>query len=145
MAEMAAGERLIRGRIVRFERAKGYGFIAPEGGGDDVFVHANELGAEGDEVRSGTAVEFKVLDSGRGPKAYDVRLLDPVRGVGPAAAPQPELGPLADDECDVLSERDFRTEVTEQIIRVAPSCTGQQIEEIRAGLCELARRHGWVV
>ncbi len=142
---MVAGERVVRGRIVRFESSKGYGFIAPEGGGEDVFVHANELGDEGDEVRSGTAVEFKVLDSGRGPKAYDVRLIEPARSAAPAPQQATELGPLADDECDVLSERDFRFEVTEQIIKVSPTCTGQQIEEIRAGLCELARRHGWVV
>jgi cold shock CspA family protein len=31
------------GRIIRFHDIKGYGFIAPSRGGEDVFIHAHEL------------------------------------------------------------------------------------------------------
>ena len=144
---MVMESEVVRGKVVRFESSKGYGFIAPEGGGDDVFVHAKELEVHGQPVGAGTAVEFKVLDTGRGPKAYDVHLL----GNGTAGGPSSVMNPFtatrhdnSDDECEVLSERNFTREVTELIIKVSPGTTGAQIAEIRTGLCELARGHGWV-
>lgn len=144
---MVTETEVVRGRVVRFESSKGYGFIAPEGGGDDVFVHAKELEVHGQPVGAGTAVEFKVLDTGRGPKAYDVHLVGNGASVGQAATTNPftaHRDDVGDEECEVLSERNFTREVTELIIKVSPSTTGAQIAEIRAGLCDLARGHGWV-
>ncbi|MGH3311693.1 MAG: cold-shock protein [Streptomyces sp.] len=77
-----------QGIVVRFDEVKGYGFIAPDDGGDDVFVHANELSGRSASVACGTRVEFGVLDGGRGLKAFDVRVLDgtqPTAGNAPAA------------------------------------------------------------
>jgi cold shock CspA family protein len=140
---------MVKGKIVRFENGRSYGFIAPDTGGDDVFVHASELERDGRPVSCGTVVEFKVIDGGRGPKAYDVRILpgDATDRVLNEPFTPRDLGPrddASDEVCDVLSSRDFSHEVTDLIINRSPSTTGAQIVEIRAALAEMARRHGWV-
>ncbi|WP_143665283.1 cold-shock protein, partial [Streptomyces cacaoi] len=62
------------GRVVRFDGARGYGFIAPEHGGEDVFLHANDLLVPESLVHAGVAVEFEIEDGDRGLKASSVRL-----------------------------------------------------------------------
>src|SRR5690349_24044937 len=65
------------GRILRFDEVRGYGFIAPSGGGEDVFVHANDFGSQRDLVHPGTRVEYEVEEGERGLKVSTVRILDP--------------------------------------------------------------------
>ncbi|THU53884.1 hypothetical protein C4D60_Mb10t19090 [Musa balbisiana] len=62
------------GTVIWFSGAKGFGFIAPDGGGEDLFVHQSAIRAEGFRALSeGDAVEFSVdqADDGRS-KAVDV-------------------------------------------------------------------------
>jgi cold shock CspA family protein len=66
---------VVTGRIVRFDDVRGYGFIAPDDGGEDVFVHANVLSDEKHVYSPGVPVEFEVVDSDRGPKALSARVL----------------------------------------------------------------------
>jgi cold shock CspA family protein len=139
------------GRVVRFDRGRGYGFIAPDGGGDDVFVHANDLEADGYEIAVGTKVRFQVVDGERGLKAFDVRVLADSRsngGVAPVAeAPQVVPAPPppdVDDEFDVLSEKEFIAEVTELLVSAERNLTAGQIVDIRKALASFARSHGWV-
>jgi CspA family cold shock protein len=47
------------GKIKMFNEAKGFGFIRPDGGGDDVFFHVSAL-KEGDEITEGKAVSFEM-------------------------------------------------------------------------------------
>ncbi len=72
------------GRVIRFDEVKGYGFITPSDGGEDVFVHANEITDRGLRVSAGTQVAFQVLESDRGLKAYDVRVVDDQEHPAPA-------------------------------------------------------------
>lgn len=62
---------MVAGRVVRFDGSRGYGFVAPEGGGEDVFLHVNDLLIPEEYVRPGLVVEFDVENGERGPKASD--------------------------------------------------------------------------
>ena len=53
---------LIRGKVLRFDEIRGYGFIAPEDGGDDVFMHANDFRDDETLFRPGAVVEFDLED-----------------------------------------------------------------------------------
>ena len=55
------------GTIKMFNEEKGFGFIAPDGGGADVFFHVSDL-REGDEVTKGKSVTFEYGDDQRSGK-----------------------------------------------------------------------------
>jgi len=51
----------IRGTVVWFNNVKGYGFLKPDGGGDDVFVHYSAIQDDGyKKLDEGDVVEFRV-------------------------------------------------------------------------------------
>jgi CspA family cold shock protein len=57
----------ITGTVKFFNTAKGYGFIQPDGGGKDVFVHATALEAAGiRSLNEGDKVTFVLEDDRRG-------------------------------------------------------------------------------
>ncbi|MBO0766296.1 MAG: cold-shock protein [Hyphomicrobiaceae bacterium] len=57
----------VTGTVKFFNTAKGYGFIQPEGGGKDVFVHATALEAAGiRSLNEGDRVSFVLEDDKRG-------------------------------------------------------------------------------
>lgn len=61
------------GKVKWFNEAKGYGFIEPEGGGRDVFVHYSAIQGEGYKTLSeGQAVDFEVTQGEKGPQASNV-------------------------------------------------------------------------
>jgi CspA family cold shock protein len=62
----------IQGTVKWFNAAKGYGFIAHEGG-KDVFVHFSAIQSEGyRSLNEGDHVEFSIEDSPKGPQAVNV-------------------------------------------------------------------------
>jgi cold shock protein len=63
------------GTVKFFNANKGFGFISPEGGAKDVFVHASALEAAG--IRSlseGQRVTFDIQPDAKGPKAVNLKL-----------------------------------------------------------------------
>jgi len=62
-----------KGTVKFFNIAKGFGFITPESGGKDVFVHANDLG--GAVIQEGMKVEFDVVEGKKGPQASGVKVV----------------------------------------------------------------------
>ena len=65
------------GTVKWFNEAKGYGFIAPEDGTKDVFVHHSNIAGNGfNTLREGAKVEFEVLDGTKGPEAINVATTD---------------------------------------------------------------------
>lgn len=69
---------MAKGKIKTYLEEKGFGFISPEKGGEDVFFHVNELNDRGYGVEPGAPVEYDTKP-GRKPgevKAVRVRVLD---------------------------------------------------------------------
>jgi CspA family cold shock protein len=63
----------ITGTVKWFNDAKGFGFITPEGGGKDCFVHHTAIRADGfKSLAEGQRVEFEVVDGKKGPAASNV-------------------------------------------------------------------------
>ncbi len=61
------------GKVKWFNESKGYGFIEPDGGGRDVFVHYSAIQGEGYKTLSeGQLVEFEITQGEKGPQAANV-------------------------------------------------------------------------
>jgi CspA family cold shock protein len=75
------------GTVKWFNDAKGFGFIEPEGGGDDVFAHFSAIQMEGFRtLQQGEQVSYELVQGPKGRLAQNIR---PLRS--------PTGGPLADD------------------------------------------------
>ncbi len=62
-----------KGTVKWFNDQKGFGFITPEDGSKDCFVHHSAIQAEGVKtLAEGVAVEFDVVEETRGPAAANV-------------------------------------------------------------------------
>lgn len=130
------------GRIIRFNAVKGFGFIAPDDGGEDVFLHSSSLDGDPEALRPGTVVEFEPIASGTGTKALTARIVSQ----GSRARDLREGGRAGDDPdlCDVVSAAELGREITDVLLAAAPSLTGAQIIEIRDRLVRYARARRWL-
>jgi CspA family cold shock protein len=62
------------GTVKWFSNTKGYGFISPETGGDDVFAHFSAIMMEGYKtLKEGQKVEFEITDGPKGLQASNIR------------------------------------------------------------------------
>ncbi|GAB3694608.1 cold-shock protein [Saccharopolyspora tripterygii] len=131
---------MVTGKVLRFDEVRGYGFVAPDVGGEDVFIHVNDLTFDKRLVAPGVVVEFDLEDSDRGPKASHVQILRQ-----PAPTGEEPTGQPAEEELfDVLSAKEFHETVTEALLTSAPTMTAEQILQVRQKLTQIAVRHGWV-
>lgn len=61
------------GTVKWFSDAKGYGFITPDKGGADLFIHHSNIGGDGyKSLAEGAKVVFEQREGGKGVEAYDV-------------------------------------------------------------------------
>jgi len=65
---------MAQGTVKWFNADKGFGFIAQDGGGADVFVHYSAIAADGyRSLAEDQRVEFEVAQGAKGPQADQVR------------------------------------------------------------------------
>ena len=65
-----------KGTVKWFSDQKGYGFLTPEDGSKDVFVHHTAIQGEGfRSLREGQQVEFEITQGPKGPQASNVNKL----------------------------------------------------------------------
>lgn len=65
------------GTVEKFFDDKGYGFIRPDDGGKDLFVHYSEVKMDGRvTLYPGQRVEFEIAEEAKGPKATNVTVAE---------------------------------------------------------------------
>lgn len=67
----------LTGTVKWFNSVKGFGFISPDQGSDDVFVHFSAIISESSyrNLKDGDKVEFDIQTSERGPSATNVKTI----------------------------------------------------------------------
>ncbi|MCP5287403.1 MAG: cold-shock protein [Burkholderiaceae bacterium] len=64
------------GTVKWFNESKGFGFIAPDNGGKDLFAHFKEIQGTGFKtLQENQRVEFEVVEGQKGPQASKIRAL----------------------------------------------------------------------
>ena len=78
---------MITGTVKWFNDAKGFGFIEPEGGGDDVFAHFSAIQMEGFRtLKQGSKVNYELI---QGPKGQLAQKIFPIEAVVHRVEDQP--------------------------------------------------------
>ena len=64
------------GTVKWFNNAKGFGFILPEGGGEDLFAHYSSIEMEGYKtLKAGQTVSYEISNTDKGGHAKNIRVL----------------------------------------------------------------------
>jgi CspA family cold shock protein len=75
--ELEEGGEMATGTVRWFNDSKGYGFIQPDGGGRDLFVHHSEIIGTGFRtLPDGAKVSFEARQGQKGPEATSVSVLE---------------------------------------------------------------------
>ena len=86
------------GQVKWFNNAKGFGFILPDEGGDDLFAHYSAIGMEGYKtLKAGQQVSFDVIE---GPKGLHAANILPLSGPDESQSDEEISSDDADPETD---------------------------------------------
>ena len=64
------------GTVKFFNDQKGFGFICPDEGGDDVFVHISNVNTPDQRLSDNQRVQFEIGQGRKGPEAREVQAID---------------------------------------------------------------------
>ena len=69
-------EKVMTGTIKKIIRDKGFGFIKPDDGSEDVFFHRSSLAPRGqiEDMNEGDTVQFQTRKGDKGPVAFDLKV-----------------------------------------------------------------------
>ena len=82
------------GTVKWFNDAKGFGFIEPEGGGDDVFAHFSAIQMDGFRtLKQGSRVRFEVVQGPKGQLAQNIASVDAALPLHEPAQPSGAMAP----------------------------------------------------
>ena len=102
------------GKVKWFNNAKGYGFILPEEGGEDLFAHYSSIEMDGYKtLKAGQDVEFEMLEGPKGYHAVNIRAFGDQgggdQGGGDQGVDQDEAQPEADSQQSAEVEKPAET------------------------------------
>jgi CspA family cold shock protein len=102
------------GKVKFYDADKGFGFVSDDGGAD-VFLPSSALPAGVTSLKSGTRVEYGVVETRKGAQALSLRVLDPAQSVAQnkrlrERKSAEEMAPIIEDIIKVLDgvSNDFR-------------------------------------
>ena len=68
---------MVKGKVKWFNNSKGFGFIIPDSGSDDVFAHYSQIQIEGyQSLKPDDLVEFEIIDGKNGKQAQNIQLVN---------------------------------------------------------------------
>ncbi|MYR05105.1 cold shock domain-containing protein [Gordonia sp. SID5947] len=151
----------VNGKVVHYDANRGFGFLAPDAGGADVFLHINDIDIDESALKPGAKVEFDIEETDRGTKAVNVAVTEsaPVDDA-PAGRPHRRDGhdhgrPHGGGDRDrdrprkprggSLDAASFTEEVTELLLDSSDDLTAAQIVAIRQRITDFAVARGWVL
>ena len=125
---------MAQGTVKWFNMEKGFGFIAPDGGGPDVFVHYSNITGSGYRtLEDGQRVEFEITQGQKGPEATNVRITPaaavpttataPTTATGPTTTTGPTTAPLLRAYSPGSGDHFYTTSVAERDNAVAKAAT----------------------
>lgn len=134
------------GKVLQFDPSRGYGFVAADDGGEDVFLHASVFDGDPYDLTPGTSLEFEVMAGDRGRKAFAVKFAAGKPALREKAIVPSQASSVIDEEqlCDVLSQSEFAGALTEMLLKTIPALTGPQILEVRQCTLDFAKKRGWI-
>lgn len=149
---------MTNGKVVHFDTQRGFGFLAPDAGGEDVFLHVNDIDFDESALRPGTEVTFDVEKGDKGLKAVNVAV---VGGAPAPSAPRRDHRDQRDQRGDrreqaprrdaaarpasgALDMQSFVDELTELLLDSSDDLTAGQIIAIRQRIADFAFARGWV-
>lgn len=95
------------GRVKWFNNAKGYGFILPEEGGDDLFAHYSSIVMDGYKtLKAGQLVSYEVLSGPKGSHAINISSLEHLDSGKAEATDEPEEPDQGSTQSDDLRDSD---------------------------------------
>ena len=160
----------VTGKVVHFDTNRGFGFLAPDDGGADVFLHVNDVNIDEALLKPGAEVEFAVEATDRGSKAVNLRVLAEAPadaggfGGGRDRSDRGDRRDRGNDRGNDRGDRHhdrgerrgrpgrggqldrsaFTEELTEILLNTSGSLTAAQVVGLRRNITDFAVQQGWV-